>query len=906
MVKNRFFALGFSVLAVILVFSLISVSAGHLVGENENYSISKTNYGPGDNIEGWINISFEDEPVDSLFSDNNENNATLYDLLKGSSGLNSDYDDYSCDFPECEEHYATTGTGSLEKSTTLNTEKSAIFGISLEGNIDSIESASFNLNSNASASCSNQIEIDMFADDDLDAINTNNGSEICNPLGYGCFDSSVSTTEYSIKQNSNIFCQEINITRSPSVEAGAWIKNVSGSMELKMYLYDLNENRIGECSLPQPSNQGGEIGCSVRGTSNSIFLEKEKPYYVCVVGTGGIDAGDEYKIKGYASADEEKCGAPASPSFDSVAAYQIFAREKEFGDVEDFKIQGDNLAQNAEDYLVSEYGDMDCSSHECIIPVKIKSNINNQKITMSDLSVELQTNAGATEMNNIYKLEKVPAEITSEYGKFYFNDGNFTAPDEEGEFDFELSFGGEEIISEELNVVEVPHDIGLFPLETSTVISTDFRTSAEAAGNITEYSWDFGDNNTATTTKNTVSHTYESTGNYTVKVTVTDEFGRKGSNSFRVRVKTPEERIETMLESKKEDMEDFKSKTSSYDTFKKETIEEYLGISKKEQILDGIDANYTGNNSEEELNDLAKKLIDIKVPSNIEKTASGSGIMSFSNTETISPEIMGSITDEDYSWEDEEKYSTAIEEWETVNMGNKISYEEYTVQFNGDPESFNFYALSLGQKQGSSTDEYYFVMEKMEGLKFDDFNMSETSDGGHVYKKLTGDKTVSFFTTQDTSFDEIPYFASPKLSEVNINSTDDIEPEEPEDNMKWVWYILIVIGLAMVGLVVYYFLQRWYDKKYEDSLFKDKNKLYNLANYVTRAKKKGMSNSEIKKNLKKAKWSGEQIRYVMKKYAGKRTGLPKLFGNLFGGDKPKKPKNPQNTQGAQRTQRYQR
>jgi hypothetical protein len=38
-----------------------------------------------------------------------------------------------------------------------------------------------------------------------------------------------------------------------------------------------------------------------------------------------------------------------------------------------------------------------------------------------------------------------------------------------------------------------------------------------------------------------------------------------------------------------------------------------------------------------------------------------------------------------------------------------------------------------------------------------------------------------------------------------------------------------------------------------------------------------MKDEEIVKNLKKSKWSLEQIRYVMRKYAGKRTGMIKLF-----------------------------
>ena len=54
---------------------------------------------------------------------------------------------------------------------------------------------------------------------------------------------------------------------------------------------------------------------------------------------------------------------------------------------------------------------------------------------------------------------------------------------------------------------------------------------------------------------------------------------------------------------------------------------------------------------------------------------------------------------------------------------------------------------------------------------------------------------------------------------------------------------------------------------------KNLNHVKNANTYITNAKKKGLKNPEIEKNLRNSKWSSEQIRYVMRKYAGKRTGM---------------------------------
>ena len=101
--------------------------------------------------------------------------------------------------------------------------------------------------------------------------------------------------------------------------------------------------------------------------------------------------------------------------------------------------------------------------------------------------------------------------------------------------------------------------------------------------------------------------------------------------------------------------------------------------------------------------------------------------------------------------------------------------------------------------------------------------------------------------------------------------------------MKNTIFVLAIVFLLIVALIVYIALQEWYKGKYENYLFKNRNDLYNMVNYVHNSKRKGMKNKEIAENLRKAKWSAEQITYVMKKYAGERTGMLEIpLFNLFG------------------------
>jgi chitinase len=67
--------------------------------------------------------------------------------------------------------------------------------------------------------------------------------------------------------------------------------------------------------------------------------------------------------------------------------------------------------------------------------------------------------------------------------------------------------------------------------------SFDGGGSTDSDGTIVTYEWNFGDGKTAT--GKTASHTYTTTDTYTVKLTVTDDDGRKTSTTMDVTVETP-------------------------------------------------------------------------------------------------------------------------------------------------------------------------------------------------------------------------------------------------------------------------------------------------------------------------------------------------------------------------------
>src|SRR5204863_709071 len=75
------------------------------------------------------------------------------------------------------------------------------------------------------------------------------------------------------------------------------------------------------------------------------------------------------------------------------------------------------------------------------------------------------------------------------------------------------------------------------PSTTEATVSISFTaTAAGGTPPYTSYSWTFGDGTTATTTVATTIHTYNSTGLFSVEVTVTDSAGKTAASSFSVTV----------------------------------------------------------------------------------------------------------------------------------------------------------------------------------------------------------------------------------------------------------------------------------------------------------------------------------------------------------------------------------
>ena len=851
-VSSKYLAIVF---ALVLFVSL--ASAGFNIGD-ESHSIEKI-YGKGDYVRGWVNMSFADAASDSLF-EYSDDSVRLMDLLNENSGY-----DYTCNPLDCLTDYGTSN-GETTKNFNLNAGDSKIFGFKFTGNVVNINSISFDVKSDAPASCSNQLKIDFLDDRSIEAQNNKTSVDICSTKNYGCFNDDQSTEEYIL--STVPYCQKIEVRESPGFLVGAWIKNVSGSSEtLIMELHKNDGLSVGTCELPQTTSEGGEVSCEI----DYVATDKED-YYFCVYSSGG----GEYKIRGNSN-PSESCGLYGPPSYSSSTpgAYEIFVQRKKFDSIGTLEITnslpyGETLNKVVKNYLQEKYGrDMNCSG-DCVVPIRFLSQ-ENQAITIENLNVEYEKASGIVTQDKFYDLTGTPAIINSDYQKLYLDNGNFSVPNNLGDYVFSLNFEGAEVFSEEISVEYIPVIEFVRPTVTASAYPTQFVVGIDSSSEITSYDWDFGDNGTARTSKNKTTYTYSSTGNYTLTIDVTDSEGLSASRTFQIKVGLPNEVINNTLKKMQNDVENVKTQILEQDLFSQNSLNSVLNMDFLEQELEDIKTNYQTASSEEEYNSLLTRLLNLNVVKSIARGKSASSISFFPEENNIDVDVLQIIGGGSIEAGKEDNYVDSILIWNHENIETKINFNEFSAEYESSLKPIlRVFELTL-EEVGDAGANSYLIIEDLEGLSFDKSYL-EKEESGFVYINLDNFPiTIKFSTTENVDFVNLPAFVSPPISRLSIS--DDIMTEDEDDVSKWNVFVLIIVFLALAGLITYIVLQQWYKKKYETHLFKNRTELYNMVTYVNNAKKRGLKRGEIASNLKRSGWSSEKVRYVMRKYVGKMTGM---------------------------------
>lgn len=878
----------------LLLIVLISnfVSAGFAKG-NPSHSIEK-NYSLGSFITGWFNVSFSDEPVNSVFETSEGDSISLIDLIS----LNeiSGSLDYTCSSPSCDSDYVSvSGTEATAKEFFLNAGESKIVGLRFSGASGFIiptettsRKVSIDIYSDAGESTFEQLFIDVLNDGITEWQSYEPSGNFQNE-NQGCFNPSAQKTSFDITTNT-LFCEKINLPIVPKVEIGANVIPIPTPPNSATFVLSIDNENGNNAECEAIASAQGRISCI---TPADFKVNEQEDYYVCIKAKEAIDS-SKYKINSETSGDV--CGYATSKNFQKD--FDIFAKLGRFESIGDFTLDDDEISnygsnavleEDINDYITENYGG-DCTE-ECIVPIKFTSGkVQQQNIGLSNVNIQYliggidysypSTSYGDFEL---YELSEIPAEITSDFIQLYLDDAGFATPEEFGSSEFSLSLEGTEIFSETIEIEKVPQIVSLNPNIIIATFPTEFNVNVNtfnSSARITSYKWDFGNNQILTTNENKVVYTYNQTGTYSITITINDSNGKGSSRTFDIEVATPRQAVSMLLKRNLDNLNNIKSFIANLSSFEQTSLNAILNLEDTESIISELQTMNATAVDDGDYIAIMPDLMALNLPQSIDVTKKIDSFPFYPSEENVNLNVLKEIGGGDFG-EDKEEYIQAVLGWNALNVQVKMNFKEFTALFrDSEEELLNVFELETNENQGIRG--AYLIMPVFENIMFKlDYGEQEVEDAGYMYIQLNGGETIVFSTTEDIEFLELPAFISPPLDMLPVQKTFQVFDIKKISNMTLI--ILVVLLVGFIGFIVYIVMQEWYKRKYENHLFTNRNDLYNIVSYIHNMKKQGVEDKKVAEGLKKSGWNSEQVSYIMKKYYRKRTGmleipLEKIFG----------------------------
>lgn len=678
------------------------------------------------------------------------------------------------------------------------------------------------------------------------------------PNGYS--SSSTANSEAGIKgYNSIRRCEDINITfndllQSSKIRINVLAKKVASGADLNVSIANK------ECNIPD-SNFNAD---TFSGSSCEVQIDnpKSQVYQVCAYSKTGDINTVYYKL-------------PALSNY-----YFINLNIAKYNNT----LNGNSVIYSDKLNIALQNILNKCAQDKCIVPIKFILDTDGQ-LNIDNI---LLRDKNFIDFNSMYDLSLAPdfislSPVKLQLSKFY----SLNTPNEKGSYDLKFKFLGETSNTLQYNVTDLPVAyISITPSSVSGInqdITFSGIKSYSKTGNITKYSWDFGDNQTAV--GSIARHSYSKTGNYTVTLTIENNFGLKGSGSITMYIESLEKSIPDLINSVSAEINKAESNLASSSATVLETYKllGYDSLIKKAKLnltligaryLNVISSNET--NKEESLNELVSDIDSIRnsVPLSIYVTVQKIE-NDFPDLEDIpSPEALKLKVDDIDQYNEQvyvfnqehAKINTDIRKVDVIFINGKDNFTLVRKQITLSGSN-----LKVIENFGSFNINSLEILKPSSYSINDDFNLVEFEDESEVVYKsnnLVG-KTVVIPSSIDKE-------ESPVCGDEICNQDESKEscPEDCQKKSPWIFFII----LGIVVLFGIYYINFYHGKgNFKDlgnylsvklrkkRLFTSQKDIENLSNYVRNMTAKGYKEEQIRPVLSKKGWAKEQVDYAFSK-----------------------------------------
>jgi hypothetical protein len=858
---------------IILLLILLNLINGEIKLGNISENIDNKYY-TSQNIKGWINISIINESSNSFFEVFGRNISITEFLLNTSS-------EFSCDPDDCKDSYFEDNP-KITKEFVLDYANNNIIGLKLTGTLESfpISSISFNVETNNNESCIQPLKIDVLTDGNNEWYSTYPLNDFVCSESYGCFNFSESNNEYQIGLKE--YCEKISVPNLPIFKIGAYIvKGNSSYNNFTMSVYDSSKNKISDCIIGGV-NETGEYECTVL-----LKLKDPAELYVCIKS----DFLTDYKLK---SENKNPCGIYGIESDSFSSDYSIFVKGGKYSKINSFNFNNNeflslndfSFANYVNNYLLEKYN-LNCTK-DCIVPIKISSGVNDQKIILSNLSLTYDTKQGSKSESNFYDLTKKSFKINSGFIKINLENSNFYVPDRPGNYTLTLRFNNKDLVRKNITVLSKPVINNIYPTEIPALVLFKFYASTDKEDNFS-YSWNFGDGNMKTTNTNYVEHVYTKIGIYDLTLKIINNLGIENQKSMKITVISPKNAINLTIKEYNKNLENLEKEISFLPLLLKNEISKRINLDNLRSSLLRLENQYENAFTDSDYVEVMTELLKLKIPAGIKIKNIINSTTYYQNEEQIDFEVLKSGGIGELKGE-RELYISSINNYLKENIIFNVESKSYYFYFKYIGDELISTHINLDIRAKNQLNNLYLIINGLNNTIIDQsLNQKNIKDSKIIkFENVFSNIKTGFLYNKEIEFLNLPFYFSPDFKNLSISEKISVEcnnnnkcESSLNENYKNCRTDCKPIGLSVLylsllfcaALIVYIILQEWYKRYYEKSLFKDRNELFNLVNFMNNCEVQGFLKNEMFSKLREFNWSNEQITYVWKKLHGKRTGM---------------------------------
>ncbi|MDP3881602.1 MAG: hypothetical protein Q8Q31_01860 [Nanoarchaeota archaeon] len=821
-----------------------------------NSTVQKDYYG-GDHISGAINISFANEPANSIIKSNFGGNITLIDWINNNS-LSYDID-YTCSTNNCKEDYIE---GPRNDSLPLKANETKVIGLKIVGRSINIEDFNLRVQSQALPTCDSPLTIKIAGKEDYIIQSKGYTSTPCGAPIFGCFNNR--STGVAAQIRSRPYCANITLPPAPAFEVGAVVSG-AGQGSLTMWLYNKGKEFVGKCDLPVPSQPTSQVKCIINHTS-----AYQENYHVCI--SDETDSG-AYSIK--LETAGPNCGSNGIDSDEYVADYEIYGRPMQFRSA-DISINQtlfdtigtyETLSGYLQNYLLDIYKG-NCTQG-CFLPFEIESKIF-QNLTLSNNLVRYSSDVGSFSTGEVYLLDKQAAKINMISKILSLDKLRFFIPTNSKEKNFILYISNREILRKtDLNITP-SFDFDISPKRIVIAQETELKIIART--NITSSSWKFLGEAENQVTDYKIKKTFYDEGKFEIEVKAINKSGAVAKKKFEIEVGDARSSANHLIEIYQEDINQIYSNMRSYPPWIASQVEKKAQLNLTNLTLSLIKKRLN-ESAPENYSDIVREILNLDSPESIIIGKSWQNIPVDLAALEIDTSYIEKISNRSVS--DKDALKGEILKWMKDNYNGKMSSDVISLKTKKQSSVlFTTFNITLLSKNNSNIENYFIIDYPQEVIVFSkDYGQLRvfSEEGEGVAIPLQRLNTLEFIILEEIEPTELKSYISPNLDVIRpvLDAIEDEINGNPRKSKAFYLYLLTIIGF----FIVYIICQEWYKRYYESHLFVNKDDLYNIITFIHNSRMDGTEDLKVKNKLEDSGWSREQTAFAFKKIDGKRTGM---------------------------------